>query len=92
ITEIYDRTSIIPLSYLGYFIIHSPDQAKYVENKLLTIIDQGFAPHFDRGLSYRGRATVANTLVLSKLWYYLRLLNPSESFFRKLDGKIGNFI
>ncbi|KAI9275105.1 hypothetical protein EDC94DRAFT_552813, partial [Helicostylum pulchrum] len=56
------------------------------------MIDQGFAPHFDRGLSFRGRATITNTLILSKLWYYLRLLDPSDTFFTRLERKIGNFI
>ncbi|KAG2230678.1 hypothetical protein INT48_008019 [Thamnidium elegans] len=92
IIEIYDRNSQIPLSYPGYFILQNPAQAKFIKDKLLGMVDQSFQPHFDRRLSFRGRATIVNTLILSKLWYYLRLLNPSDTFFKRLDSRIGTFV
>ncbi|KAG2192873.1 hypothetical protein INT47_006045 [Mucor saturninus] len=92
ITDIFGHRSLISLTYLGYFITQSSNQSKYVETLLLEMIDKGFDSHFNRGLSFPGRATLTNTLVLSKLWYSLRLLNTSKIYFIKLDGKIDNFM
>ena len=44
-----------------------------------------------RGLSLRGWATVANTLIFSRLWFTLRILNPSKRFFEKLRSMISTF-
>lgn len=92
ITEIFDRTSPLSLTYLGFPMIQSKVQSKEVENHLLQTIDQSLQPHASRGLTYRGRATVANTLVLSQIWHSLRLFHPSATFFDRLDSKISNFI
>ncbi|CAO3672760.1 unnamed protein product [Rhizopus stolonifer] len=43
-------------------------------------------------LSLWGRVTIMNTLILSKIWYCLRLLQPTQSFFRSLRTIIYGFV
>ncbi|KAG2198502.1 hypothetical protein INT47_008606 [Mucor saturninus] len=44
ITDIFYYRSLIPLTYLGYFIIQSSNQSKYIETLLLEMADKGFDP------------------------------------------------
>lgn len=73
-------------------MIQSPDRPSYVEAQFLSMIDRILDPHFNRGPSFSGRATIINSLILSKLCYSLRLLNPSDNFFTKLDSKLSTFL
>lgn len=92
ITEIYDRDSPLPLVYLGFYIIQSKSHLQYVETQLLGLVDAQLEPHYQRGLSYKGRATVVNHLILSQIWHVLRLLHPSNGFFDRLEQKLARFI
>jgi hypothetical protein len=92
ITEAFDRFSTDIIAYLGFLIVHMQTQQLQIEHKFLTTFDRVIQPHSNRSLSFRGRATVVNTLALSKLWHSLRLLNPSSSFFDQLQRKIRDFV
>jgi hypothetical protein len=45
-----------------------------------------------RQLSIMGRVTVMNILILSKIWYTLRLLKPTQRFFQRLRSIIYQFV
>ena len=92
ITEIFDRTSTTPLQYLGFPIIQSKVQSALFENNILNSLDTALQPHFKRGLSYKGKATVINSLNLSKFWHSLRHFNPSKQFFQKMISKLSAFM
>ncbi|OAD72120.1 hypothetical protein PHYBLDRAFT_170015 [Phycomyces blakesleeanus NRRL 1555(-)] len=47
--------------------------------------------HHSRSLSIRGRATVLNSLILSKLWHVLRVVTVPLSFFRRLRSIMSKF-
>jgi hypothetical protein len=42
--------------------------------------------YFTRNLSIKGKVTVLHSLLLSKIWYCLRVLVVPPSFFKTLDG------
>ncbi|ORZ07076.1 hypothetical protein BCR42DRAFT_307314, partial [Absidia repens] len=45
-----------------------------------------------RNLSIKGRVTITNILVLSKLWYCLRLTPVPQTFFNKLRSLVHRFV
>ncbi|KAI8643283.1 hypothetical protein BD408DRAFT_319690, partial [Parasitella parasitica] len=45
-----------------------------------------------RQLPLRGRATVINSLVLSTLWYILRLVSLPRGFFQQVRSIISRFV
>ncbi|GAN07434.1 hypothetical protein MAM1_0160c06931, partial [Mucor ambiguus] len=92
ITEIFDRTSATPLQYLGFPIVQSKGQSNLVETNILNSLDRALQSHYQRGLSYKGKATVLNTLNLSKCWHSLRLFNPSKQLFQKVVSKLSAFM
>ncbi|EIE77754.1 hypothetical protein RO3G_02458 [Rhizopus delemar RA 99-880] len=48
--------------------------------------------HSHRSLSFRGRVTILNSLILSKLWHVLRILSVPKRFFLKLQSQISGFV
>ncbi|KAK4515528.1 uncharacterized protein ATC70_010478 [Mucor velutinosus] len=69
----HDRTSATPLIYLGYPICSSITQRNVAFQKLYDSIRNAIALHSQRNISIRGRATILNSLIYSKLWHVLRL-------------------
>lgn len=68
ITKWYNRRSIEPLTYLGYSLVHSTTQHQFFQDQMINKIARACDIHKQRNLSFRGRATVLNTLILSTLW------------------------
>ncbi|KAG1144336.1 hypothetical protein G6F38_006425 [Rhizopus arrhizus] len=66
ITKWHDRTSPSPLRYLGFPLIQSLTQRRYLEGHLLQLVKTQCYIYSQRQLSIRGRATIANSLILSK--------------------------
>jgi hypothetical protein len=87
-----DRTSPQSLRYLGYPVISSITQRRYVEAQLIMKIQQQCGLYAQRHLSLRGKVTVANTLILSQLWYILRLVSFPKAFFSKIRSLIYQFV
>ncbi|KAK4518783.1 uncharacterized protein ATC70_009006 [Mucor velutinosus] len=73
ITAWHDRTSTTPLIYLGYPICSSITQRNVAFQKLYDSIRNAIAIHSQRNISIRGRVTILNSLIYSKLWHVLRL-------------------
>ncbi|KAG1136003.1 hypothetical protein G6F38_012370 [Rhizopus arrhizus] len=88
----HDHTKTQPLRYLGFPVIQSTAQRRYVEDHLLQNIKTQCSIYSQRNLSLRGRVTVTNTLLLSKLWYSLRVISLPKSFFRQIRSAIYQFI
>ena len=62
-----------PLIYLGFPLVQSRIQRVNFMCSLVTKIKTATQIHSTRSLSVVGRATVLNSLILSKLWYILRV-------------------
>ncbi|KAG1374309.1 hypothetical protein G6F61_009438 [Rhizopus arrhizus] len=65
----HDHTKPQPLRYLGFPVIQSIAQRRYVEEHLLQSVKTQCGLYSQRQLSIRGRVILANTLILSKLCY-----------------------
>ncbi|KAG1093831.1 hypothetical protein G6F40_012613 [Rhizopus arrhizus] len=92
ITHWHDRSSTLPATYLGYPLYSSISQRNEHLSPLLGQIKTACQLHSQRLLSVRGRATVLNTLVLSKLWHVLRLTYVPSSFISKLKEIMSSFL
>ncbi|KAG0978525.1 hypothetical protein G6F29_009263 [Rhizopus arrhizus] len=88
----HDSTAAQPFRYLGFPMIRSVAQRRYVEDSMLQSIRSQCHIYSQRNLSVRGRVTIMNTLILSKLWYVLRLVNLPKAFFKNLQSIIYQFI
>ncbi|ORE02370.1 hypothetical protein BCV72DRAFT_338757 [Rhizopus microsporus var. microsporus] len=73
ISQWHGRTSDEPLKYLGYPIIYSHSQRQIFLSDVVARLKRSCDTHKCRNLSVRGRATVLNTLLLSKIWHVLRV-------------------
>ncbi|KAG0770823.1 hypothetical protein G6F22_017055 [Rhizopus arrhizus] len=88
----HDSSSNQPVIYLGFPLHSSVTQRDTYLDALLSKIDTSCQLHSHRSLSIRGRVTIMNSLILSKLWHVLRVVSVPKSFFRKLQSHISGFI
>ncbi|KAG0972936.1 hypothetical protein G6F28_013793 [Rhizopus arrhizus] len=79
ITSWHDKSALSPLIYLGYPVYCSVTQRNQFVDQLLTKVKLSCQIHSQRSLSIRGRVTVLNTLIYSKLWHVLRVRIPRLS-------------
>ncbi|KAG1042928.1 hypothetical protein G6F43_011780 [Rhizopus delemar] len=92
IVKWHDHTKPQPLRYLGFPVIQSLAQRRYVENQLLQNVKTQCGIYSQRQLSIRGRVILVNTLILSKLWYCLRVVSLPKHFFKQIRSIIYQFI
>ncbi|CAO3688453.1 unnamed protein product [Rhizopus stolonifer] len=92
ISVYHTARSPAPFRYLVYHIIYNTSQRVFLEDKLLTEVKEQVLIYSQRQLSLRGRATIMNMLIPSKIWYCLRLLQPTQSFFLSLRAIIYGFV
>ncbi|KAG1471453.1 hypothetical protein G6F56_002116 [Rhizopus delemar] len=92
ISMYHTARSPTPFRYLGYHIVYNSSQLVFIQDKLLTEVKEQVLLYSQRQLSLRGRVTIMNTLILSKIWYCLRLLQPTQSFFKSLRTIIYSFV
>ncbi|KAG2192693.1 hypothetical protein INT47_013195 [Mucor saturninus] len=88
----HDSTALAPILYLGYPIFHSPNQRNVYQDLLLSKIKSACDIHSHRSLSFRGRVTIANNLILSKLWYVLRVVSVTKKFLNDVISVISGFV
>lgn len=89
----HDQTWSEPLTYLGFPLFSSSPQLQVFLGRLLHSIQSACQLHSQRQLSIRDRATVLNSLILSRLWHVLRLVGAAPStFFRQLRSVCGQFL
>ncbi|KAG1533569.1 hypothetical protein G6F51_012544 [Rhizopus arrhizus] len=92
ISHWHDCRSLEPLIYLGFPLCSSSAQRNFFLDNLLHKIRISCNLHSQRSLSIRGRVTILNTLVLSKLWHVLRLTSAPLSFFDKVKSLMSSFL
>ncbi|KAI9478781.1 MAG: hypothetical protein EXX96DRAFT_260235 [Benjaminiella poitrasii] len=84
ISIVHDNRSPEGFRYLGYTIVYTVDQRKYVDQMLLQTIERSISLYSTRSLSLRDRVTVLNSLILSQLWHTLCVFNLTAVFFSKV--------
>ncbi|KAG0756378.1 hypothetical protein G6F24_011194 [Rhizopus arrhizus] len=92
ISKRHDHSSSSPLRYLGFPLIQSFHQRRYLEQQLLQTVKSQCTIYSQRRLSIKGRVTIVNALILSKLWYVLRMIYLPTTFFRRLNSAIYQFV
>ncbi|KAG1180285.1 hypothetical protein G6F36_010434 [Rhizopus arrhizus] len=92
ISQWHNHSKNQPLRYLGFPVIQSVAQRKCVGNQLLQSVKTQCGIYSQRHLSLRGRVTLANSLILSKLWYSLRVVSLTKQFFRQIRSALYQFI
>ncbi|KAG1137120.1 hypothetical protein G6F37_011489 [Rhizopus arrhizus] len=92
ITTFHHQSSLQPFRYLGFYFPYNTRQRKLIEGQLLLKVQQQCIIYSKRQLSILGRVTIINVLILSKVWYTLRLLRPTARFFSELKKLIYQFV
>jgi hypothetical protein len=92
ITVYHTHNSSEPFRYLGYYMYYTIKQRNYLQDQMIAQVKEQVQLYSSRQLSIRGRATVINTLIMSKIWYRLRLIEPTQAFFTKLKSVIYGFV
>lgn len=85
-------SATLPTCYLVFPLpAFTAQRGRYLLD-LLTKIQNGCQIRTQRSLSVRGRATVLNSLLLSKLWHVLRVTFVPDKFFKKLRSVMSAFL
>ncbi|KAG0735766.1 hypothetical protein G6F33_012486 [Rhizopus arrhizus] len=92
ISRWHDCHSANPVIYLGYPLYTSTAQRDSYLAALLRKINTACVLHSHRSLSVRGRATIINSLILSKLWHVLRVTSVPRAFLEKVKSVSGHFV
>lgn len=88
----HDITTASPIIYLGYPLFHAPHQRDVFLTSLLSKLEHACNIHSHRSLSFRGRVTITNSLLLSKLWYVLRVVTVPKTFLSSVVSLVSGFI
>ncbi|KAG2189846.1 hypothetical protein INT46_009977 [Mucor plumbeus] len=92
ITHWHDKTAPDPLIYLGYAICSSPFQCASHAQTIIANLKKQCQIYTARSLTYRGKVTIMNSLIYSKLWHMIRLFSFSQSEFHQLQQIAASFI
>ncbi|KAI9271130.1 hypothetical protein EDC94DRAFT_682347 [Helicostylum pulchrum] len=84
--------SVQAFRYLGFYLPYCTRQRRVLEDQLLVKVTTQCQIYSQRQLSILGRVTIMNVLILSKIWYSLRLLKPTKRLFQRLRSCIYQFI
>ena len=78
--------------YLGLYFAYTPAQRAQTEEMLLLSVRQQCHIYGQRQLSILGKVKIVNSLILSKIWYSLRLLKPTKRFIENVKKAIYQFV
>ncbi|KAK4522014.1 uncharacterized protein ATC70_004553 [Mucor velutinosus] len=92
INHLHSVEDDVPLIYLGYPLVQSRLQRVNYMASLITKTKIATQIHSIRSLSVVGRATVLNSLLLSKLWYILRVTPSTLADFKQLRSLAIQFL
>ncbi|GAN06252.1 conserved hypothetical protein [Mucor ambiguus] len=84
ITHLHSVEDDEPLTYLGFPLVQSRIQRVHFMGALVTKIKTAIQIHSGRSLSVVGKATVLNSLLLSKLWHILWVTPLTQADFKQL--------
>ena len=88
----HDRTSPNAAIYLGFPLTSTHQQlADFLQSRLEKLKNNVHIMQ-SRSLSIRGKALVANSLLLSKMWYCLRILPLNQVFLKSIQSVITQFL
>ncbi|KAG1533924.1 hypothetical protein G6F51_012371 [Rhizopus arrhizus] len=88
----HDCRSTDSLIYLGYPVYSSTSQRNLFVDQLTNKIALSCQIHSQRNLSIRGRVTVLNCLIFSKLWHVLRIVPLTQAQIAKIQGLGAKFL
>ncbi|KAI9274973.1 hypothetical protein EDC94DRAFT_509553, partial [Helicostylum pulchrum] len=92
ISTYHHSGSVQAFRYIGFYLPYCTRQRRVLEDQLLAKVTTQYQIYSQRQLSILGRVTIMNVLILSKIWYSLRLLQPTKQFFQRLRSCIYQFI
>lgn len=92
IQKIWNQEDTDPIIYLGYPLLQSIAQRTTFCKTFLLQLRQSIELHNRRGISLLGRATIANSLILSKCWYILSVVPVPLSFIKEIRSVVCNFV
>ncbi|KAG1520551.1 hypothetical protein G6F52_007555 [Rhizopus delemar] len=87
-----DRTSDSPVVYLGFPLHLTVSQRNQFLDTLFKGIESSYRIHSQRSLSIRGRITIVNSLILSRLWHVLRVLSVPKRFLHRVRSAVSSFV
>ncbi|KAK4519880.1 uncharacterized protein ATC70_010124 [Mucor velutinosus] len=88
----HHQGSIAAFRYLGLYFAYNHAQRAQTEEMLLNTVKTQCAIYSQRQLSIMGRVTVVNSLILSKMWYSLRMLRPTKRFLVNIKSCVYQFV
>lgn len=88
----HDNTATDPFIYLGYPISSNKLQQTNFANSFITEIKQYCLIHIHRNLTLRGRATILNSLLYSKLWHIMRIFTFTKAQLKTIQQIGASFI
>ncbi|CEP08908.1 hypothetical protein, partial, partial [Parasitella parasitica] len=92
ISHLHSAEDNEPLIYLGFPLIQSRLQRINYVGSVVTKLKFAIQLHSSRSLSVVGKATVLNSLVLSKLWYILRVTPLTQGDFHRIRSVAIQFL
>jgi exonuclease III len=92
ITAWHDSQASQPLIYLGYAICSSANQRASYATSIISMLRSYCLMHSQRSLTYRGRVTVINSLLFSKLWHVMRIFTFSPPEIKQMQQIAATFI
>lgn len=92
ITQWHDKNAPAPLIYLGYAICSNPTQRAAHAHTIISNLKKQCQIFAARSLTYRGKVTIMNSLIYSKLWHMIRLFSFSKSEIHQIQQIAAAFI
>ena len=78
--------------YLGYPLYHTPQQLSSFLDGIKIKITRHANILRTRSLSIRGASTIANSLLLSRLWHILRVIQAPQSWLQEIKSIVRSFL
>src|SRR6478735_3053065 len=88
----YHKHSLSAFRYLGFYMPYTIQQRNAIQTMLLEKLRSQIQIYSQRQLSLRGRATITNSLILSKIWYCLRLFVPTQRFLKDVRSMVYQYV
>ncbi|CEP07325.1 hypothetical protein [Parasitella parasitica] len=88
----YHQGSPAAFRYLGLYFAYTHGQRAQIQDMLLKSVKTQCQIYSQRQLSIMGRVTIVNSLILSKVWYSLRMLKPTLKFLGDVKSCVYQFV
>jgi hypothetical protein len=88
----HDNRAPAPLVYLGYPVWHNTYQKDHFLDMLMLKIAKHAQLLQARKISILGRSFLANSLLLSRLWHVLRVVNPNPKWLKQVESVVRRYV